>query len=70
MKKYFALYIALLNLFTFNSYSQQSQLKSADKKYTNLAYIDAIKTYERVAQKGYQSADMYKKIGNSYYFNG
>ncbi len=70
MKKYFALYIALLNLFTFNSYSQQSQLKSADKKYSNLAYIDAIKTYERVAQKGYQSADMYKKIGNSYYFNG
>ena len=70
MKKYFTLYIALLNLFTFNSYSQQSQLKSADRKYTNLAYIDAIKTYERVAQKGYQSADMYKKIGNSYYFNG
>ena len=70
MKKYFTLYIALLNLFSFNSYSQQSQLKSADKKYTNLAYIDAIKTYERVAEKGYQSADMYKKIGNSYYFNG
>ena len=70
MKKYFTLYIALLNLFSFNSYSQQSQLKSADKKYSNLAYIDAIKTYERVAQKGYQSADMYKKIGNSYYFNG
>ena len=70
MKKYFTLYIALLNLFTFNSYSQQSQLKSANRKYTNLAYIDAIKTYERVAQKGYQSADMYKKIGNSYYFNG
>lgn len=70
MKKYFTLYIALLNLFSFNSYSQQSQLKSADKKYTNLAYIDAIKTYERVAEKGYQSTDMYKKIGNSYYFNG
>jgi outer membrane protein OmpA-like peptidoglycan-associated protein/tetratricopeptide (TPR) repeat protein len=70
MKKYFALYIALLNLFTFNSYSQQYQLKSADRKYTNLAYIDAIKTYERVAKKGYKSADMYKKIGNSYYFNG
>lgn len=70
MKKYFTLYIALLNLFSFNSYSQQSQLKSADKKYTNLAYIDAIKTYERVVEKGYQSADMYKKIGNSYYFNG
>jgi len=70
MKKYITLYIILLNLFGFNGYSQQAQLKSADKKYNNLAYIDAIKTYERVAEKGYQSAEMYKKIGNSYYFNG
>ncbi|TDE26705.1 flagellar motor protein MotB, partial [Flavobacterium ranwuense] len=30
---------------------------------------DAIKTYERVAEKGYKSADMFKKLGNAYYFN-
>ena len=70
MKKYFTLYIAILSLFSLNSFSQKSKLKSADTKYNNLAYIDAIKAYEKVAQKGYKSADMYQKIGNSYYFNG
>jgi outer membrane protein OmpA-like peptidoglycan-associated protein len=62
--------MALLNLIILNSYSQQSQLKSADRKYNNLAYIDAIKIYERIANKGYHSTEMYKKIGNSYFFNG
>lgn len=70
MKKYLILYIAVSSLFSLNVFSQKSKLKSADKKYANLAYIDAIKTYEKVASKGYQSADMYQKIGNSYYFNG
>lgn len=70
MKKYFTLCICLLNLLSFNSYSQQSQLILADKKYTNLAYIDALTIYEKVAKKGYKSAELYKKIGNSYYFNG
>lgn len=32
-------------------------------------YIDIIKTYEKVAEKGYESIDMLKKIGNAHYFN-
>lgn len=65
------LFICLILLITFstNVYSQKSQIKSADKDYENYAYIDAIKTYEKVAEKGYKSADMFKKLGNSYYFN-
>lgn len=39
--------------------------KSAD----SYAYIDVIKTYERVSDKGYASIDMLKKVGNSYFFN-
>lgn len=55
--------------FSFDSYSQQSKVTAGDKKYDSYAYIDAIKTYERVANKGYKSEDMFKKLGNSYYFN-
>ncbi|NBU82991.1 MAG: flagellar motor protein MotB, partial [Flavobacteriaceae bacterium] len=33
------------------------------------AYIDAIKTYERLYEKGYKSPDMLLKLGNAYYFN-
>lgn len=69
MKKFILLYITILSVFSFNSYAQKSQVASADKKYDNFAYIDAIKTYERVAEKGYKSEDMFQKLGNSYYFN-
>lgn len=39
------------------------------KKTDSYVYIDVIKTYERVSDKGYESIDMLKKIGNSYFFN-
>ncbi|KLT68139.1 flagellar motor protein MotB, partial [Flavobacterium sp. ABG] len=61
--------MTIIIVFSFDSYSQQSKVNSADKKYDHYAYIDAIKTYERVAEKGYKSEDMFKKLGNSYYFN-
>ncbi len=44
-------------------------IKKANKQYDNLAYIDAIKTYERLADKGLRSIDLFQKLGNSYYFN-
>ncbi|KIA98520.1 flagellar motor protein MotB [Flavobacterium sp. KMS] len=69
MKNFTILYITIVSVFSLNSYSQQSKIASGDKKYDNYAYIDAIKTYERVAEKGYKSEDMFKKLGNSYYFN-
>ncbi len=69
MKKNILLCITLISVFSLNIYSQKARLASADKKYDNYAYIDAIKTYERVAEKGYKSADMFQKLGNAYYFN-
>lgn len=66
----FRLYtIALLSIITFDANAQQVKLKKANKAYDNYAYIDAIKTYERVAEKGYKDAEMLKKIANAYYFN-
>jgi outer membrane protein OmpA-like peptidoglycan-associated protein/tetratricopeptide (TPR) repeat protein len=70
MKNFILLYITIISVFSFNSYAQKAQIAAADKKYNSFAYIDAIKTYERVAEKGYKSADMFQKLGNSYYFNG
>lgn len=70
MKRNILLCIATVSVFSLNIYSQKAKLANADKKYDNYAYIDAIKTYEKVAEKGYKSAAMYQKIGNAYYFNG
>ncbi|WP_338840033.1 OmpA family protein [Flavobacterium ginsenosidimutans] len=69
MKNYTLLFLSIISAFSFSSYAQQSKVNSGDKKYNNYAYVDAIKTYEKVANKGYKSEDMFKKLGNSYYFN-
>ena len=52
-----------------NGYSQKSQLEKANEKYENYGYLDALKIYEKVAEKGYGSEEIYIKLGNSYYFN-
>ena len=69
MKKNILLYFIIISIFSFKSYAQQSKINAGDKKYDNYAYIDAIKTYERVAEKGYKSEDLFKKLANSFYFN-
>jgi outer membrane protein OmpA-like peptidoglycan-associated protein/tetratricopeptide (TPR) repeat protein len=61
--------LILITLNAFSSYSQQSKLNAGAKKYDSYAYVDVIKTYERVAAKGYKSEDLFRKLGDSYYFN-
>jgi outer membrane protein OmpA-like peptidoglycan-associated protein/tetratricopeptide (TPR) repeat protein len=70
MKNNILFYITIISVFSLNIYSQKAKVAAADKKYDNYAFVDAIKTYERVAEKGYKSADMFQKLGNAYYFNG
>lgn len=69
MKNYTLLLLTIISAFSFGSYAQKAKIASGDKKYDSYAYVDAIKTYEKVANKGYKSEDMFKKLGNSYYFN-
>lgn len=59
----------LISFSLLQVYSQKSDLAAADKKYANAAYVDAIATYERVANKGYKDEQMFQKLGNAYYFN-
>ena len=68
MKNKTIIFISFLSLLAVNSFAQ-SGIKKADKQYAKYAYIDATETYERVAGKGYKSADMFMKLGNAYYFN-
>jgi tetratricopeptide (TPR) repeat protein len=70
MKNNILFYITIISVFSLNIYSQKAKVTAADKKYDNYAFVSAIKTYERVVEKGYKSADMFQKLGNAYYFNG
>lgn len=64
---YFILFLAIGS--GFSGLSQNNQIVKANEKYEQLGYIDALKIYEKVAEKGYGSEEVYTKLGNSYYFN-
>ena len=65
--KIFICYTLVL-LISFSGYSQERSIASGDKKYENLEYVDAIATYEKVADKGYQDEKLFQRLGNAYYF--
>lgn len=66
MKTIFSVILVFVSSCVF---SQKTQLKSASKKFDNFAYVDAIDIYKKVADKGYESEELFKKIANAYYFN-
>jgi hypothetical protein len=51
MKNYILLCLTIISVFSFDVYGQQSNINAADKNYDSYAYIDAIKTYEKVVAK-------------------
>lgn len=63
------LYCTLLIVVSLQGFAQKVRVAVADKKYDRFSYIDAIATYERVAEKGYKDEKMFQKLGNAYYFN-
>ena len=68
MKNNMILYITTtLSFISFKIYSQKENFYVTNKINDKYAYIDVIKTYERVAEKGYKSVDLFQKLGNSYY---
>lgn len=59
---------ASLILITTVGFAQEKKVAIATKNYDNLAYVDAIKIYKRVADKGYKSVEVFQKLANAYYF--
>ncbi|MCK0147293.1 OmpA family protein [Arenibacter sp. F26102] len=49
--------------------AQDRLVNKADEKYRDYSFSPAIDIYKRVLDKGYSSADLLMKLGNSYYFN-
>lgn len=50
-------------------YSQQGRLARADKAFDKYSFIDARAIYLKVIEEGYESAQVYEKLGDTYYFN-
>ena len=64
-----AVQIIILFILSLSLNAQTKSLQKGTKQYDRLAYVDAIKTYEKLAKDGYKSVELFQKLGNSYYFN-
>jgi outer membrane protein OmpA-like peptidoglycan-associated protein/tetratricopeptide (TPR) repeat protein len=60
---------SLLLSFAFGAFAQNTKINSGNKQSQKLAYIDAIKTYEKIVKKGFVNAEICKKIADAYYYN-
>ncbi|MFD2564888.1 OmpA family protein [Aquimarina rubra] len=68
LKKYFVnISLSIILCSTVNA--QEKRLEKADENFNRYAFVDARKIYLDVARSGYASADLFKKLGDSYYFN-
>lgn len=65
-------FLVMLVLFVFGTtaQAQETQAKRADTRMERFAYIDAIKLYEHVANKGYHTPEVLQNLGDANYFNG
>lgn len=61
--------LALLLLLPLGLLAQVRTLNKADKKFDSEAYVSAIQIYERLANKGIGSEQIYEKLGDANYFN-
>lgn len=59
----------VLLLFTSIAFSQKRKVTKADKDFDKLAYIDAREVYLEVVENGYESAQIFKNLGDTYYWN-
>ncbi len=66
MKNKFLFSILIVILFSFEIHSQNSAILF-DKNNEKYVTVNVLKTYERVAEKGYKSIDLFKKLSTGYY---
>ncbi|MCZ4320316.1 OmpA family protein [Aequorivita viscosa] len=60
---------ALVLLTTDSAFSQKRDIQKANKKFDRYAYIDAREIYLDVVKDGYESAQIFQNLGDTYYFN-
>lgn len=69
MKRRISIQLFTVILMVGNLFAQESKIKKANEEFDSYDYIDARKIYLSVVEDGYSSAQVYKKLGDTYYFN-
>lgn len=69
MKKRIIISLCSVFLLIGNTYAQEIKIKKANEKFESYDYIDSRKIYLNVVEDGYESAQVFEKLGDTYYFN-
>lgn len=69
MKTKIYLLAIILSLNITLSFAQRANVQEANKSYDNFAYLKTSELLLKVANEGYTSIDLLKKLGNAFYFN-
>ncbi|MGB3345109.1 MAG: OmpA family protein [Aequorivita sp.] len=64
------IFLIVLVAFTAGSaFAQKRDIQRANKEFDKFAYIDAREIYLKVVADGYESAQIFENLGDTYYFN-
>ena len=69
IKKAYIVFILFVITVQGISFGQERLVTKANEKYEEYSFRPAIDIYKKVLDKGFVSADLLKKLGNSYYYN-
>lgn len=69
MKRRIIIHVLSVFLLVGSAFAQENKIKKADEEFDSYDYIDARKIYLSVVEDGYKSAQVFEKLGDTYYFN-
>ena len=69
MKRRLIIHIFSVFLLVGSTFAQENKIKKANEEFESYDYIDARKIYLNVVEDGYESVQVFEKLGDTYYFN-
>ena len=67
--KYYGIVLLVFVLNASQIVAQEREVAKGNKKFNQYAFVDSQKIYLKVAEGGYESADLFSKLGDSFYYN-
>ena len=69
MKRSILIHVFSIFILVGSTFAQETKIKKANEEFDNYDFIDARKIYLSVVEDGYESAQVFEKLGDTYYFN-
>ncbi|MBL4662175.1 MAG: OmpA family protein [Flavobacteriaceae bacterium] len=64
------MFVLVIGFASTTQAQNKNRVEKANKEFDKYSFIDARAIYLKVVEDGYTSSEIYKKLGDTYYFNG